>query len=71
MVRTGVKFGMKLGGDKPRVITKFHDFDQSPIGRQTAQHEALFRQNIAIGIIEFVTVSMTFLHLRNAVRFMR
>jgi hypothetical protein len=27
MVRTGVKFGMKLGGDKPRVIAELHNFD--------------------------------------------
>ena len=54
------KFGMKLTRKEERMVFQFDDFNQLSIWGLAAQDETGFLEFIAIGVVEFVAVTMAF-----------
>ena len=71
--RTGLEFRMELAAQEPGMFAlgQFHDFHQTVIRGNTAQHQPVLRQHVPVFIIEFVTVAVTFIYKRLAISLIR
>ena len=58
---------MELAADKPRMILKFHDFDQISIRRQATENHSLRLKNFPVAVVHFKPVAMSFGDLRGPV----
>ena len=67
LVRFAVEFGMELAGDEEGMFWYFDDLDQFAIGRMTTEAEAGFFELVAVGIVEFVPVTVAFVHDKGTV----
>ena len=63
-----VEFGMELARDEEGVFWNFDDLDQFAVGRVAAEIEPGFFEFFTVGIVEFVTVTMAFVHDERAVQ---
>src|ERR1039458_9003745 len=71
LVRLAQKFGMKLARDEKRMIIQLDHLDQFSVGRIAAQNESGFLKFFAVGVVEFVTVTMPFVDDKRAVKLAR
>ena len=56
------KLGVKLATQHKGMIDQFSNFDQSYIWREPAEHKSSLHQQIAIGIVHFKAMAMSFLN---------
>ena len=59
-VRTAFEFRVKLYAEHPRVIGRFAYFNQIAFGVYARNDETRLYQSVAVGIVEFVAVTVTF-----------
>src|SRR5438309_10209679 len=71
LVRFAAKFGVKLAGDEERVIRQFNYLDQFAVRRRAAEDEVGLLEFVAVGVVEFVTVTMPFVDHKRDVQFGR
>src|SRR5438552_1862401 len=71
LVRFAAEFGMKLAGDEKRVVQQFDHLDQLAVGRGAAEDEIRFLELVAVGVVEFVAVTVPFVDDERAVEFGR
>ena len=57
VARVGGELRMELGGNKPRMISKLDDLDES-IGRETRERQARRAVALEIGVVELVAMTM-------------
>ena len=62
-----LEFGVELAGDEEGVIFEFDDFDEFAVGRCATKNEAGLFEFGAIGVVEFVAVTMAFVDEKCAV----
>src|SRR6266853_629867 len=62
-----VEFWMELAGDEEWMLWQFDNFDQFAIGSVAAETEAGFFELFAVGIVEFVTMTVAFVHNESAI----
>ena len=62
LVRFAVEFGMELTGDEEGMFCQFDYFDQFTVWRVTAETKAGFFKLFAVGVVEFVPMTMTFVY---------
>ena len=60
LVRLAVEFGMKLARDKKRMVGQFDDLDQFSVRRIAAENEIRLGEPVAVGVVEFVAVTVPF-----------
>jgi len=58
--RTGFQLRMELDTDKPGMVRCFDHFHQPVVGRNTGNNQAMFFEHIAVSIVHFVAVAVTF-----------
>src|SRR5882762_5106386 len=68
LVRFAAEFGVKLAGDEKRVIRQFDYLDQFAVRRRAAEDEVGLLEFVAIGVVEFVTMTMPFVDHKRAVK---
>ena len=66
-IRFGAKFGMELAGHEPRMAGNLDHLHQIPLGVGSADPQTGFFEGGAMGIVEFVTVPMTFTNLGDSI----
>src|ERR1035437_4342088 len=67
----GKKLGVKLAGDEPRMIAQFDQFDAIVLAVNAGNRQARLHQLIAVGVVDFVPVTMAFADFIAAVQFSR
>lgn len=67
MVGSGFQLRMELHTYVPGVVGNFHNFHQTAVGRQSAQAQAGAGERIAVFVVEFITVAVTFADLIRAI----
>jgi len=67
-IGTGLELGMKLSGDHTGMIREFDDLDEFSVGRGPRDDETIVLECVTIGIIEFISVSVSFGYLGGPVR---
>ena len=67
MIGSGFQLRMELHTYVPGVVGNFHNFHQTAVGRQSAQAQAGAGERIAVFVVEFITVAVTFADLIRAV----
>ena len=60
LVRLALEFRMELARDKKRMVFQFDDLDEFAVGRIAAENESGLLEFFAIGVVEFVAVTMAF-----------
>jgi hypothetical protein len=68
LVRFALELGMKLAGDEEGVFRVFNDLDQFSIRCVTAENKTGFLESLTISVVELVTVAMTLVHHKGAVK---
>src|SRR5882724_510947 len=68
LVWFAVELRVKLTRDKERVLRQLDDLDQFAIWSKTAEHKACFLKTLAISVVELITMTMTFVHHKGAVK---
>src|ERR1043166_9518870 len=68
LVRFALELGMKLAGDEERMILEFDDLDQFSVRRSAAKDKSGLFEGGAIGVIEFVAMTMPFVDEEGAVK---
>ena len=53
-------FGVELHADKPGVVIDLHDLHQVVLGVYAGGHHAGFLILLQVGIVEFITMAVTF-----------
>src|SRR6478609_11566846 len=66
-VRTRTIFRMELCSQEPGMVLELDDFDQPAVRRQPAQHQALSRKLLTVGVVEFKPVSVPFTNFVHAI----
>src|SRR3990172_10782149 len=54
----GLKLGMELAAQEPRVVFKLDDLDQIAVGRESAQDHPLTAEEVPVAVVEFVAVAV-------------
>ena len=60
LMRLALKFGMELARDEKWMLFELDDFDQLAVRRKTAEHETSLLEFLAIGVVELITMAVTF-----------
>src|ERR1039458_455529 len=71
LVRFAQEFRVKLARQKKRMVFEFDHLDQFSVGRIAAQNESGFLELFAVGVVEFVAVTMPFVNDKRAVKLAR
>src|ERR1035441_4591403 len=71
LVRLAQKFRMKLARQKKWMVFQFNHLDQFAVGRIATQNESGFLEFFAVGVVEFVAVTMPFVDDKRAVKLAR
>ena len=68
LVGFAVEFRMELAGDEEGVFWNFDNFDEFAIGRIAAEAEAGFFELVAVGVVEFVAMTVAFVYDESAIK---
>ena len=71
LVRLAQEFRMELAGDEKRMVLQLDDFHQLAVRRQAAEHETGLLEFVAVGVVEFVAVTVAFVDDERAVKLRR
>src|SRR5882724_4945518 len=71
LVRFTVEFRMKLARDEKWMLRQLNHLDELPVRRQAAKGEAAFLETFPVGVVEFVTMPMPFIHHERAIKLLR
>jgi hypothetical protein len=58
---------MELTADVPGVRLHLDHLDQRTVGREPAQIQAVLDECVAVFVVDFVTMTMSFAHLRHTI----
>src|SRR5215471_16518275 len=68
LVRLAMELRVELAGDEKRMLRQFDDLHELAIGRMSAEPKPSFLKTFAVGVVEFVPVTMPFVYNECAIK---
>src|SRR6476646_586356 len=65
--RPRLQLGVELAANEPGMRDELDDLDQLAVRREAAQSHSVLHEEVAIAIRDFITMTVSFAHLRNPI----